>query len=241
MYSSCLFFDSVYDDLTLAENEGLLDDEITAVKEALMRSRNVVSVDPDQLPLQLTARLIEAGHRDLPHMKVLLEQCLDPPFRCLTTIQGRFGIARLFPAKGKSHVTMTSQSLITWFYWHANVGFWSTVPKSTCPACLGKDQSADCARHFGDRFQKEMYSCFRHHPSKVYFVKGKSMDKNGTCFFFCFSGDASLFWKPKHENSSFISIKSTRIKPWLTHSSFINGNPNNFAKSTQSACGIPLL
>lgn len=82
-------FDSVMDDFLLAEDEGIVDEEILLVKATLELSKSGIMYDYKQLPLQISARLLCLNLANYPNIVRLVETCQNPPFTCLVTLKGK--------------------------------------------------------------------------------------------------------------------------------------------------------
>ena len=80
-----VLFYSVLDDFVLAEECDLADDEIKQIQDLLRLAKDALISDPQQLPIQISSRLIS----DKPHSKQLLKQAMRPKFPCLISSHGK--------------------------------------------------------------------------------------------------------------------------------------------------------
>ncbi|XP_064625675.1 NACHT domain- and WD repeat-containing protein 1-like [Lineus longissimus] len=86
--AKALGLESILDDFEMAGNSPLYDDaDINIVRRVFQQAGEALHFDINQMPVQLTARILSATGDLSPAVKALLKQAQNPPFPCLLTKQ----------------------------------------------------------------------------------------------------------------------------------------------------------
>ena len=81
---------SIFDDIALAKECNIDDEEIDIVCSCLEMSRDALTVSAELLPSCLLGRLQQKNNKDHPAIRRLLQRAVRPGFDCLYSSQGRY-------------------------------------------------------------------------------------------------------------------------------------------------------